>query len=305
MIVTSPEAFREAIEARDYPADRSATMRAAFLVTPAGFRIERESASDNRYMDLDSAVDAQKALVQHQALAEAIMNCGVPVFSMPGQPQLPDGVFPNNCFGTVPGRFIVGSMRHQVRRGEANRADVRRLFTELFGYELRDLSRSGCVAELTGPLVIDRARGIGFCGMSERVDEAGCRAMHEAFDLDLTFRFDLAPGEYHTNVFMAVLAGRGLVLHPGSFADPAVPEAIASLYGDRVLRLSDEEKAAFAGNCIAVTERDVFFSVRAADAMRPESRQAIESWGFTIHSVALDELEKAGGSLRCMVAEVF
>lgn len=305
MIVTTPEAFREAIGAREYPAERPPTMRAAFLVTPAGFRIERESASDNRYMDLESAVDVERALVQHQALAEAIMNCGVPVFSIPGQPQLPDGVFPNNCFGTIPGRFIVGSMRHQVRRGEANRADVRRLFTELFGYELRDLSRGGCVAELTGPLVIDRPRGIGFCGMSERVDEAGCKAMHEAFDLELTFRFDLRPGEYHTNVFMAVLAGRSLVIHPGSFADQEVPEAVASLYGERVLRLSDEEKAAFAGNCIAVTERDVFLSARAEAALRPASRATIESWGFTIHPVELDELEKAGGSLRCMVAEVF
>lgn len=305
MIVTTPDAFRKALKEKSFPADQAPAMRAAFLVTPAGFHVEPESARDNRYMDLESGADPSRALLQHQELAGAIMECGVPVFSMPGRPDLPDGVFPNNCFGTAPGRFIVGAMRHGVRRGEAERADIRYLFTRLLGYELHDLSRLDCVAELTGPLVIDRARGIGFCGMTERVDETGCELMHEAFGLRLTFRFDLTPDEYHTNVIMALLAGRALVLHAGSFADPGVPEAISALYGENVLWLSDDEKAGFAGNCIAVTENDVFFSERGLGSLRPESRQRLESWGFRLHSVALEELEKAGGSLRCMVAEVF
>ena len=41
------------------------------------------------------------------------------------------------------------------------------------------------------------------------------------------------------------------------------------------------------------------------DALRVSSRKALEDWGFEIHSTPLDEIEKAGGSLRCMVAEIF
>lgn len=279
-------------------------MRAAFLMSPSGFRVEEESASDNRYMSLGEA-DAARALVQHDALAQRLRECGLPVVIMPGNPALPDGVFPNNTFATAKGRFIVGAMRHPVRRGEAAREDVRRLFTELMGYELHDLSNRDLVAELTGPLVIDRSRGIGFCGMTERVDEAGCEAMHDAFGLELTFRFDLNPDEYHTNVVMAVLADRGVVLHAESFADPAVPEAIAEAFDGRALFLSDEEKAGFAGNCIAVTSRDILMSQRGLDALRVSSRETLASWGFEVHGVVLDELEKAGGSLRCCVAEIF
>jgi hypothetical protein len=113
------------------------------------------------------------------------------------------------------------------------------------------------------------------------------------------------PGEYHTNVVMAVLAGRAVLLHAPSFADPEVPAAIAEVYGDRVLRLSDAEKAAFAGNAIALDGDEVWMSARAAAALAPASRAALERWGFRVRSVALDEIEKAGGSLRCCVAEVF
>ena len=46
-------------------------------------------------------------------------------------------------------------------------------------------------------------------------------------------------------------------------------------------------------------------SQAANDALRPSSRQKLESWGFRIHSTELDELEKAGGSLRCIIAKIF
>ena len=58
-------------------------------------------------------------------------------------------------------------------------------------------------------------------------------------------------------------------------------------------------------NCIALTDRDLFLSARAADGLRPTSRATLESWGFRLHAVDLSEPERAGGSLRCMVAERF
>ena len=71
--------------------------------------------------------------------------------------------------------------RHAVRRREAERADIRAYFKQTLERREIDLSRQPGVCELTGSLVIDRARGIGFCGLGERCDETGARAMHEAF----------------------------------------------------------------------------------------------------------------------------
>ncbi|MDC0723305.1 arginine deiminase-related protein [Nannocystis bainbridge] len=305
MIVTSPADFLaalpEQIEARG--AWGKPTMSAALVVSPIGFRISPEP-TDNAYMQ-SGEIDPERAFAQHHGLVRALGACGLPVLVVPGRDGLDDAVFPNNAFATIPDRLIVGSMRHPVRRAEAARDDVRDLFTWTFGHALTDLSQKPGVSELTGPLVIDRRRGIGLCGLSQRADELGCAAMHAAFGLRLTFRFALQPDEYHTNVVLAVLAGRACVVHPGSFADPEVPAAIARAYEGRTLELDDAEKQAFAANCIAVGERDLLLSATAHRALRPASRAALEGWDFRLHPVEVDEFEKAGGSLRCMIAEIF
>jgi N-dimethylarginine dimethylaminohydrolase len=128
--------------------------------------------------------------------------------------------------------------------------------------------------------------------------------MHEAFGLRLTYVFPLAPGEYHTNVVLAVLAGRACVLHADSLGRGAAA-AIAEVYGEAAILLDDAEKAAFAGNCIALGDDEVWMSARAEAALRPATRAALEAAGFGVRSVQLDEIEQAGGSLRCCVCELY
>jgi hypothetical protein len=305
MILTDPREFLAEARKLSEDPDRPVTMRAALLVAPADFHVDVEGSPDNVYIRDGAVADPARALLQHQTLSAALNNVGVPVITMPGLRSQPDGVFPNNAFGTVPGTLIVGSMAHPGRRAETRRSDVRELFSAVMGYNINDLSGKNCIAELTGVLVIDHPRGIGYCGMSQRVDEAGCRALHEAFGLNLTFRFDLNTDEYHTNVVMSVLAGRACVIFPGAFQNPAVPEAIVEFYGDGAVVISAGEKAAFAGNCLAVTGQDVFMGEAAVRALRPGSRGRLESRGFRVHGIPVDELEKAGGSLRCLIAEIF
>jgi hypothetical protein len=305
VIVRTPEDFRKQIDAGWLNNDSPAVPRAVFLVEPTGFRLSEQSARDNVYMDLSVDVDPARALDQHRQLADRITACGVPAVRFPGRADTPDDLFPNNVFATAPGRLIVGAMLHPERQREAGRRDIRAFFTGLMEYEEIDLSDRDLVAELTGALIIDRSHRIGYCGMTQRVDDAGCLAMHEAFELALTFQFDLKPTEYHTNVVMAVLASRALVICPDAFVDPEVPKAIAHAYPGHVLEITREEKEAFAGNCIAVSLEDVFMSQTAVDALAPQKLRQLESWGFTIHGVELDEVEKAGGSLRCCVAEIY
>jgi len=305
MIVTTPEAFRAQLEGDWLIADSPGVPRAVFLVEPAEFSLSRQAARDNTYMDLTVGVNPDLALRQHRDLTDRIAACGVPVIRFPGRSENPDDLFPNNVFATIPGRFIVGAMLNPERQQEAQRPDIRAFFTELMGCEEVDLSTRDLIAELTGVMVMDRSRRLGFCGLTHRVDEAGCAAMHEAFELALTFRFELRPEEYHTNVVMSVLASRALVLCPEAFVDPRVPEAIAEAFPGHVLEITREEKEAFAGNCLAVTFTDVFISRTGWRALAPEKRRLLESWEFDVHVVELDEIEKAGGSIRCCIGEIF
>jgi hypothetical protein len=304
MIVTDPAGFLAEFSTARYPVRGPATARGAFLVAPASATLAVESAQDNRYMDLARAPDPARALQQHAELARRL-GADVPVVMFPGDPQSPDGMFPNNVFATTRGQLIVGRMRHPVRQREAARADIRAFFRNVLGYRETDLSAGDFVAELTGALVIDRARGIGYCGLSERCDLAGARAMHDAFGLRLTFAFDLAAGEYHTNVVLAVLAGRAVILSPDAFAEPAAVAAIQALYAPHAILLSAAERAAFAGNAIALSADTAWMSERAGAALAPANRRALEVAGFALRTVPLDAIEAAGGSLRCCVAEVF
>ena len=281
-----------------------ATARAAFLVAPDGFARAEQSAGDNRYMAAADAFDAGQAMREHRDLHVALSR-QLPVVCFAGAADTPDALFPNNVFATAPGRLIVGRMRHEVRQREAARADIRGWFRDVLGYAETDLSIQPHPCELTGALVIDRALGLGFCGLSERCDEAGAALMHAAFGLRATLLFDLAPGEYHANVVLAVLAGRAAMVCADGFADAAAADAIAALYGPHAVRLSPAERQAFAGNAIALVPDRVSMSATAERALRPATRHALAAAGFAVESVALAAIEAAGGSLRCCVAEVF
>lgn len=302
-IIRDVTAWRNLLANEKFELCPYSTACGVFLVSPDGFSIALESATDNVYM-ATGKVDQDKALIQHANLASALSQV-LPVKVFLGNAETPDAVFPNNVFATTPGKLIVGAMRHQVRRREARRTDIPEWFKQRHGYHVERLDDSAMVAELTGPLIIDHARNLAYCGLSERVDQGGIEAMHAALGLRATFVFQLQPGEYHTNVVMSVLAGRVLVIHAGSFVDPEVPAAIAALYGNNVVWLSDAEKFAFCGNCIALAQDQLWMSAQAASVLSTANRRLLEHAGFTIRSVDLSEIEKAGGSLRCCVAEIW
>lgn len=303
MITRDPQAFFA--YARGCATDAGpATARSAFLVMPEGFARAEQSAQDNRYMAAAADFDPDLALAQHRGLQRAL-SADLPVLAFPGDPATPDAVFPNNVFATAPGRLIVGRMRHPVRQREAQRADIRGFFADTLGYAEVDLSQQPHPCELTGALVIDRARALGFCGLSERCDEAGAALMHQAFGLRATLLFDLAPGEYHANVVLAVLASRAALVVPAGFADPALALAIAAFYGQGGLLLEPAAQRAFCANAIAVHPRRVWMSARAAAALPFSVRVQLGEVGLEVASVPLDALEAGGGSLRCCVAEVF
>jgi hypothetical protein len=285
------------------------TARAAFLVAPDGFRLAEQSAMDNRYMATNAGFDAARASAQHRELQRALAAV-LPTICFPGDPQAPDALFPNNVFGTAwssdgGGRYVVGRMRHAVRQREAERADIRGFFGGVLDYAEIDLSTQAHPCELTGALVIDRARGVGWCGLSERCDEEGARLMHEAFGLRATLMFDLAPGEYHTNVVLAILAGRAVLASPAGFTDARVLQALEAVYAPHCILLSPGEHAAFAGNAIALSDDAAWMSAAAGASLTAATRARLDAAGFAVRTSELDAIEAAGGSLRCCIGELF
>src|SRR5690606_25631643 len=212
----------------------------------------------------------------------------IPTICFAGDPETPDALFPNTGSAPAVGRYVAGRIRHPVRQRGATRAAIRGFFGGVLDYAEIDLSTQPHPCELTGALAIDRARGVGFAGLSERCDEQGARLMHEALGLRATLMFDLAPGEYHTNVVLAVLAGRAVILGPRGFADAAVVAGIGALYAPHAIGLSPAEHAAFAGNAIALSDGAVWMSAHAGSALAGATRAALAAAGFDLRTVELD-----------------
>ena len=79
--------------------------------------------------------DPHRASAQHRELQRAL-SAELPTICFAGDPDTPDALFPNNVFATGRGadgqpRYVVGRMRHPVRCGEADRADIRGFFRAL------------------------------------------------------------------------------------------------------------------------------------------------------------------------------
>ena len=304
------EAAAWADDARRLLGDSPPYARGAFLVAPDAIGLASDSAADNQYMSGNSRIDIDRAVRQHRRLLQALSE-ELPTKCFAGVEGQPDGVFPNNVFATArpmgKPTLVIGRMRHPHRRSEAGREDIRAWFTDVLGYQICDLQHSDGLSELTGTMVIDRSRQIGVAGLGPRCDVAGLQHTAKALGLRSFLATPLAPREYHANVVLAILGGRLVVVcDDGWEQSSALGSALRSLYGaKRVVQLDADERSAFAGNCIAVREGSVWMSERAADGLTSASRLQIETGGFRIRSVALDEIEKAGGSLRCCVAEIF
>ena len=217
MIVTDPAEFLAAYSPERFPVRAASTARAAFLVGPAGAdACGRIGEPTTATWISAQPFDVTRALAQHAELARRLGE-DVPVISFPGPtPIAPDGMFPNNVFGTAPGRFIVGRMRHACASAKPS-APTSALFPRYARLLRWSIFRTNAfVAELTGSLVIDRGarhRLLRACP-SAAISPARARCTRRS-SLRLTFCFELAEGEYHTNVVMALLAGRIAMLAAG------------------------------------------------------------------------------------------
>ncbi len=89
MIVKTVADFKQAVKQNNYPIKQAGAMKAAFMVSPVGFSLDEQTASDNEYMQMDQQTDANLAIVQQMNLARKISDCGIPVMTFPGSPETP------------------------------------------------------------------------------------------------------------------------------------------------------------------------------------------------------------------------
>ncbi len=294
------------------------------MIRPVCFRSNPLTAQSNRFQgksDLSAEAQQAAALREFDGLADALRRAGIDVIVVEDtpEPETPDSIFPNNWISLHgDGRIVLYPMEAENRRTE-RRMDIVDYLSDKLGLsvtEVIDLSgheASGHYLEGTGSMVLDRANRIAYACLSTRthLDPLGDFAQRMNYSV---VAFDAVDRDavpiYHTNVLMNV--GEKLaIICDEAIRDPDQREAVLGRLrdsGHEVIRLSYAQLEAFAGNMLELRnsngDRVVAMSQTAFEALDDEQVEKLEANGRIV-CAPIDTIEQsAGGSVRCMLAEV-
>lgn len=296
---------------------------AVLMVRPAAFGTNPETAASNAFQATQpaSAVDRRAALEEFDRLAAALEAAGVDVLVVEDTtpPAKPDACFPNNWLSLHhDGTVVLYPMLSPLRRLE-RRADISQLLSAR-GFRIdRTLDRSaaereGRFLEGTGSVVFDHRARIAYACESPRTD---ARLLQElATELGYVAHVFNASGPagepvYHTNVVMS-LGERFATLCAEAIDDTGQRAALFGRLeagGRELVLLSREQMGAFAGNMLALATSHggsvIAMSATARDALTSAQLALLERHG-SILAAAVPVIERhGGGSVRCMLAEIF
>jgi hypothetical protein len=270
--------------------------------------------------DQNASDIAARAMAEYRAVVAALKDFGVNVWSYAHTDGLarPNAVFPNNWLTTWPdGRVFLYPMATPSRRVERS-SELLLSLRERFGMgTLADISgpeNSGEYLESTGVMIFDHAGKTVYACESLRCD----RKLFESHAKALGYKPVLFQAEdesgtaiYHTNIMLGIQSTTA-VLCAEAIKDmrerQRVLESLESS-GHAVVEITEEQMNAYCGNVIELAnsagERCLLLSQSAYDAFTPGQR-AVLSADKQLLPVAVPTIQAVGGgSVRCMVAEMF
>ena len=302
------------------------TTASVLLIEPVAFGRNPDSARTNAFMRDPAGLRPEElqasALREFQELAERLdrERVEVLVFRDSADAPSPDAIFPNNWVSFhEDGRAILYPMEPPNRRPERRREILDWLARDR-GFQLTevvDLSPHECEGrflEGTGSMVIDRPGRIIYASASPRTTRSLLEEYGERFGLSVVaFHAHDAEGipVYHTNVVLA-LGKEVAVLCDEAVRDPSSLRALVESLesgGREVVAITMDQLYAFAGNLLALESRAgedlLVMSERAFASLAPGQVRKLERHGRLVRSPIPTIEEFGGGSVRCMLAEVF
>jgi hypothetical protein len=302
---------------------------AVLMVRPSAFAYNPETALTNTFQaapqPLESDVRAA-ARQEFERLAQALTSEGVTVCAVEDSalPAKPDAVFPNNWVSFhEDGTLVLYPLQSASRRFE-RRPEVIEAAASKLGFRMSHLldltwfEGEGKYLEGTGSLVLDNVARVAYACISPRTHSAVLAEWSQTLGYDaVTFSAADRAGVplYHTNVLMFIGA-RAVVIASAAIAPADRARVLERLAGTgrEIIEIGHEELGCFAGNMLELGTWDealgdarvLVMSESARRALKPESFARLSGCTDTVLAVPVPTIERlGGGSVRCMLAEVF
>ncbi|WP_124980078.1 citrulline utilization hydrolase CtlX [Nonlabens xiamenensis] len=297
-----------------------------FMVRPYKFRLNEQTAVNNYYQDPGTKIinANQRAIEEFDAFAKALQNKGINVLIVQDREEddTPDSIFPNNWISThANGDVAIYPMFAENRRRE-RRPEAMELM-EKEGFEIKDIidytsaEDEGVFLEGTGSLLLDRVHKKAYCSLSPRAHEELLIEFCEDFEYTpVIFTAFQNVGDqrlpiYHTNVMMALGEEFAVVCLDSIDDKKEAKNMLRHLKedGKEIIAITEEQVSAFAGNMMQVHneegKRFLVMSDQAYRSLAQDQINRLERYNEIIHP-SINTIETlGGGSVRCMMAEVF
>jgi hypothetical protein len=297
------------------------------MIRPAAFGYNPETALTNKMQRPVQGQDSHAAArAEFDGLVRALESEGISVCVVEDttEPVKPDAVFPNNWVsfhedGTVVLYPMQAESRRRERRREVVDAVVDRLgFKVARVLDLTHHEREGRFLEGTGSLILDHIERIVYASESPRTHPAVVEEWAREMGYEpLVFAAVDRAGVplYHTNVLMCVGARMAVI-----GTEAVVPDDRARVLhrlrvgGREVIEISYDEIGHFAGNMLELATWDealgdsrvLVMSEAARRGLRPDNFARLSACTDAVLAVPVPTIERlGGGSVRCMLAEVF
>lgn len=304
------------------PVDRQAATT-LLMVRPAHFRYHEQSAASNHFQKEPEEDVHTKVLAEFDELVERLRMASIDVLIHEEEPDIasPDAIFPNNWFSTHEnGRFVLYPMMAVHRRKEREGRTLDLLKKSGYDIVLRTdhtaWEEQSKFLEGTGSMVFDRQNRKAYACLSPRTDrnvlEHYCSEI--GFDPVVFYASD-TNGErfpiYHTNVLLSIAEGFAVICSE-AFDDPIEESTVKDMLrmgGKELIEISAGQMRSFAGNVLQVLNtKDQLVTLMSSAAYRSfneEQLERIRAYGEVLHSPIPTIEAVGGGSVRCMLAEIF
>jgi hypothetical protein len=297
---------------------------AVLMIGPVRFESNPNTLESNKFQGKTDATPAQQQAAAEQesaGLVNVLEQNGISVVRIDDtvEPHTPDAIFPNNWISFhADGTVVLYPMLATNRRTERRRDIIDALSNE-YGFQVSrivDLTAHedhGQYLEGTGSLVLDRVNRIAYACLSPRTQLDVLGDFAQRLDYEVV-AFDAVDKDgaaiYHTNVLMNVGEELAVICDAAILQDDKRAAVLQSLQqtGHEVVSISNEQMESFAGNMLelrsASGERLLAMSEQARLSLDNQQLATIEKYTRIISS-PIDEIEaSAGGSVRCMLAEI-
>ncbi|MDD2797452.1 MAG: arginine deiminase-related protein [Bacteroidales bacterium] len=297
------------------------------MIEPIAFGFNDQTAINNYFQQKganSSSENQTLALSEFGLMVDKLRNKGVRVIVVRDtqQPHTPDSIFPNNWVSTHADGCVALYPMYAPNRRDERRNDILEIL-QREGFQIKksiDYTSSeneGRFLEGTGSMILDHEHKIAYAAISQRTDKELFLKFCHDFDYKphSFYAYQSVKGErlpiYHTNVMMCI-ADRYAVVCLDTIDN--IEERVAVIRSfeatqKEIITISESQMHRFAGNMLQVENyagaKFLVMSQTAFESLTMVQIEQLKAHNEIITS-AVPTIEKlGGGSVRCMMAEVF